>query len=135
MGAAEEMSLDLFQRVYDVDVNGTFICSKAAFVPMARQKQGNIINIASMCGFTVLVPQKHASHNSAKAALIMLTKSWRWSGPRTASGLMRLPRVTFVIRPLRRCATRIRRLGSFGCRRFLWDGWANRRSWKGQLFS
>jgi len=74
-GAAEEISLADFTRVYDLDVYGTFICSKAAFVPMARQKQGHIINIASMAGLTVLVPQKQAAYNSAKAAVIMLTKT------------------------------------------------------------
>ena len=75
LGAAEETSLADFTRVYELDVNGIFICSKAAFGPMARQKRGSIINISSMCGFTVLVPQKHAAYNSAKAAVIMLTKS------------------------------------------------------------
>jgi sorbose reductase len=73
--AAEETSVTDFKRVYELDVFGMFICSKAAFTPMARQKQGSIINISSMCGLTVLVPQKHASYNSAKAAVIMLTKS------------------------------------------------------------
>jgi NAD(P)-dependent dehydrogenase (short-subunit alcohol dehydrogenase family) len=75
LGAAEETTLSDFKHVYELDVFGTFICSKAAFAPMAAQKQGSIINIASMCGLTVLVPQKHASYNSAKAAVIMLTKS------------------------------------------------------------
>ena len=75
LGAAEDTSLADFKRVYDLDVFGMFICSKAAFGPMARQKRGNIINIASMCGLTVVVPQETAGYNSAKAAVIMLTKS------------------------------------------------------------
>jgi sorbose reductase len=73
--AAEETSVEEFKSIYELDVFGMFICSKAAFAAMSRQKQGNIINMASMCALTVLVPQKHASYNSAKAAVVMLTKS------------------------------------------------------------
>ena len=72
---AEAMSVADFKRVFDLDVLGTFICSKAAFAPMARQKSGVIINIASMCGLTVLQANEHAAYNAAKAAVIMLTKS------------------------------------------------------------
>ena len=75
IGPAEEMSLADFKSVYELDVFAMFTCSKAAFRPMAEQKRGNVINIASMCGLTVLVPQEHATYNSAKAAVIMLTKS------------------------------------------------------------
>ena len=75
IGPAEDMSLADFKSVYDLDVFAMFTCSKAAFRPMAEQKRGNVINIASMCGMTVLVPQEHATYNSAKAAVIMLTKS------------------------------------------------------------
>ena len=73
--AAEELSLDSFKRVYDIDVSGVFIFSKAAFLPMSQQKRGNIINIASMAGISVLYPQEHVHYNSAKAAVIMVTKS------------------------------------------------------------
>jgi NAD(P)-dependent dehydrogenase (short-subunit alcohol dehydrogenase family) len=72
---AEEMSVVDFKRVYELDVVGMFICSKAAFVPMAKQRHGVIINMASMCGMTVLLSNKHAAYNSAKASVIMLTKS------------------------------------------------------------
>ncbi len=97
---AEVMSVADFRRVFDLDVFGTFICSKAAFVPMARQKSGVIINIASMCGLTVLLANKHAAYNAAKAAVIMLTKSlaveWVASGIRVnaiAPGYMVTPPV------------------------------------------
>ena len=73
--AAEKLSLADFKRVYEVDVFGMFIFCQAAFQPMAQQKRGSIINIASMAGLSVLVPQEHAHYNSAKAAVIMLTKS------------------------------------------------------------
>jgi NAD(P)-dependent dehydrogenase (short-subunit alcohol dehydrogenase family) len=72
---AEVMNLADFKRVFDLDVFGIYICSKAAFAPMSRQKGGIIINMASMCGLTVLQCNKHAAYNAAKAAVIMLTKS------------------------------------------------------------
>ncbi|MGA8216863.1 MAG: glucose 1-dehydrogenase [Candidatus Sulfotelmatobacter sp.] len=75
LSPAEEMDVVDFKRVYDLDVFGMFICAKAAFVPMAKQKHGIIINMASMCGMTVLLSNKHAAYNSAKASVIMLTKS------------------------------------------------------------
>ena len=55
---AETLSLADFKRVYDIDVTGVFIFSKAAFGPMSRQGRGNIINMASMAGISVLDPQK-----------------------------------------------------------------------------
>lgn len=80
--AAETLSLADFKRIYDIDVTGVFIFSKAAFGPMSRQGRGNIINMASMAGISVLSPQKHTHYNSAKAAVIMLTKSLaaEWAG-------------------------------------------------------
>ena len=72
---AETLSLADFKRIYDIDVTGVFLFSKAAFGPMSRQGRGNIINIASMAGISAPDPQKHAHYNSAKAAVIMLTKS------------------------------------------------------------
>jgi NAD(P)-dependent dehydrogenase (short-subunit alcohol dehydrogenase family) len=72
---AEEMSLADFKWVFELDVFGMFICSKAAFRAMSLSKRGSIINISSMCGLVVVVPQEHATYNAAKSAVIMLTKS------------------------------------------------------------
>jgi len=74
-GAAESISLAEFKRVYEIDVFGLFNFSRAAFGPMSQQKRGSIINMASMCGMTVVYPQEHTGYNSAKAAVIMITKS------------------------------------------------------------
>ena len=72
---AEDLSLETFKNIYDIDVNGVFNFSKAAFSVMSKQKYGNIINVASMAGISVLYPQEHVHYNSAKAAVIMITKS------------------------------------------------------------
>lgn len=95
---AEETSLEEFRALYEVGVVGLFNCSQAAFRAMSRQRHGSIINIASICGMTVLVPWKHACYNSAKASVISLTKSlaveWAPHGIRVnaiAPGFMATP--------------------------------------------
>jgi NAD(P)-dependent dehydrogenase (short-subunit alcohol dehydrogenase family) len=49
---------------------------------MARAGRGSIVNIASMSGLIVNVPQCQASYNASKAAVIQLTKSLavEWAG-------------------------------------------------------
>lgn len=74
-GAAEDVELADFRRVYEIDVFGVLNFSQAAFRPMAAQKRGCILNIASTAGISVPTPQKQASYNSAKAAVLLLTKS------------------------------------------------------------
>ena len=71
---AEDISIDDVQKLYDIDVFGIFRFCQAAFKPMARQKQGSIINIASMAGI-LGVGAPTSAYNSAKAAVIMLTKA------------------------------------------------------------
>jgi NAD(P)-dependent dehydrogenase (short-subunit alcohol dehydrogenase family) len=74
-GAAEDTSLAEFKKVYEIDVFGVMNFSQAAFRAMAPRKSGCIINISSVAGMIVPTPQKQASYNSAKAAVILLTKS------------------------------------------------------------
>jgi NAD(P)-dependent dehydrogenase (short-subunit alcohol dehydrogenase family) len=61
--------------VVDTNYKGLFFCCQAAAKIMIPQKKGSIINIASMSGTAVNVPQKQAHYNSSKAAVIQLTKS------------------------------------------------------------
>ncbi|MCL4488861.1 MAG: glucose 1-dehydrogenase [Chloroflexi bacterium] len=103
LSAAEELSLADFKRVYEIDVFGMFIFSKAAFRVMAQQERGSIINMASMAGISALYPQEHVHYNSAKAAVIMMTKSlaveWAPFGIRVnaiAPGYMITPPVTLL---------------------------------------
>ena len=72
---AEEVSEEDWREVIDVNLNGLFFCCQAVGRHMIAQQRGRIINIASMSGLIVNVPQPQASYNTSKAAVIHLTKS------------------------------------------------------------
>ena len=72
---AEEMPEEDWDRIIDINLKGVFLCSQAAARVMIPQKSGSIINIASMSGTAVNVPQKQAVYNTSKAGVAMLTKS------------------------------------------------------------
>ena len=75
LSPAESVAVADFRKTYEVDVFGLFNFAQAAYEPLSAKGRGAIINIASMAGITVLTPQEHAAYNSAKAAVIMLTRS------------------------------------------------------------
>ena len=62
-----------WDRVVDVNINGTFFCSKYAARQMIRQKSGTIVNISSVEGFQG--NRLQPAYVAAKAAMISLTKS------------------------------------------------------------
>lgn len=62
-----------FDHVLDVNLKGTFNCTKAVSKPMLQQKQGSIINISSVIGKTGNIGQ--ANYSASKAGIIGLTKS------------------------------------------------------------
>ena len=72
---AEDMSLEDWLVVMDVNLNGVFILSQVVGRVMIRQQKGSIINIASMSGLIVNTPQGQSGYNASKAGVIMLTKS------------------------------------------------------------
>jgi NAD(P)-dependent dehydrogenase (short-subunit alcohol dehydrogenase family) len=72
---AEELPEEDWDRVMDINLKGVFLCSQAAARIMIPKKSGSIINIASMSGIAVNVPQKQAVYNASKAGVAMLTKS------------------------------------------------------------
>lgn len=73
--AAEDMEYAAWRRLMDINLNGIFLCCRAAGRQMIAQKLGVIINTASMSGSVVNVPQPQCSYNTSKAGVIMLTKS------------------------------------------------------------
>jgi NAD(P)-dependent dehydrogenase (short-subunit alcohol dehydrogenase family) len=72
---AEEMSLDDWNQVINVNLTGVFLTAQAAGKVMLRQGGGSIINTASMSAHIVNVPQPQSSYNASKAAVVQLTKS------------------------------------------------------------
>ena len=71
----EEMPEDEWDNIIDTNMKGVFLCSQAAARIMISQRSGCIINLASISGHAVNVPQKQAVYNSSKAGVAMLTKS------------------------------------------------------------
>ena len=74
-GEAENVSQADWLNVLDVNLNGLFYCCQAVSAPMIEHRSGRIINIASMSGAIVNVPQLQASYNASKAAVVHLTRS------------------------------------------------------------
>jgi NAD(P)-dependent dehydrogenase (short-subunit alcohol dehydrogenase family) len=78
---AEEMAQDQWQRMFDVNVTGIFLSCQAEARVMLPRGRGAIVNIASMSGVIVNRGLLQAHYNSAKAAVIHLSKSlaMEWS--------------------------------------------------------
>lgn len=72
---AEEMTLEQWQKVINVNLTGVFLTAQAAGKVMLKQGSGSIINTASMSGHIVNVPQPQCAYNASKAGVILLTKS------------------------------------------------------------
>lgn len=69
-------TVEEFRRVVDVNLTGVLIVARAAAKQMYEHEiHGCIINMASMSGTVVNIPQWQASYNTSKAGVIHLTKS------------------------------------------------------------
>lgn len=62
-----------FDDVIDINLKGTFLCTKAVTRPMMKQRSGKIINVASIVG--VAGNPGQANYVAAKAGVIGMTKS------------------------------------------------------------
>lgn len=83
----EEMTLEQWQKVIDVNLTGCFLMAQAAGREMLRQGKGSIINIASIAGLTSSANGPfYAGYVASKAGLIGLTRelaaSWGRRGVR-----------------------------------------------------
>jgi NAD(P)-dependent dehydrogenase (short-subunit alcohol dehydrogenase family) len=73
---ALETSTADWRRLLDVNLTGTFVvCREFARRAVAAGVGASIVNVASMSGIVVNVPQQQAAYNTSKAAVSMLTKS------------------------------------------------------------
>lgn len=62
-----------WDTVVDINLKGSFLCSKEAIKYMTKQKQGKIVNISSVVAFMGNPGQ--ANYSASKAGLIGLTKT------------------------------------------------------------
>lgn len=71
-GPVEDLELDEWDRVLEVNLKGVFLCSKAAIPIMKRQRSGKIINIASGTFFSGSGNMPH--YTTAKGGVVALTR-------------------------------------------------------------
>jgi len=69
-----EVPDDNWNRMIDVNLKGCYLCSQAIGKIMVKQKQGNIVNIASVSGLHV-ANTLNVVYNITKAGVIMLTRT------------------------------------------------------------
>ena len=72
---AEEMGDEEWERVLAVNLGGVFKTCRAFGRRMLERGKGSIINIGSMSGIIVNVPQPQCHYNASKAAVHHLTRS------------------------------------------------------------
>jgi gluconate 5-dehydrogenase len=71
----EQLPLDKWQKVIDVNLTGAFLFAQAAGREMLKREYGRIINIASIAGLAASVHGPHyAAYSASKAGLIGLTR-------------------------------------------------------------
>ena len=85
-----EATIEEFRQVIDCNLTGEFImCRAAGKIMIDNHIKGNIINMASMSGSIVNIPQWQCSYNASKAAVIHMTRSlaaeWALDGIRVNS--------------------------------------------------
>ena len=70
----DEIDLARFQKVMDINLNGTIICTKYAVPYMKKRRWGRIVNIASSQAF-LSIPT-YSAYAASKTAVSHLTRIW-----------------------------------------------------------
>ncbi|XP_067396475.1 uncharacterized protein [Emydura macquarii macquarii] len=73
--ASEDTSLEEWDKTFNVNLRGLFLCCQAAGRIMLKQGYGKIINTASMASLIVPHPQKQLAYNASKAGVVKLTQT------------------------------------------------------------
>src|SRR6266852_9595413 len=74
-GALLEIPGDACQRMFDVNVTGTLLCSRYALPPMMAQKSGRIINLSSQLAQRAVHGGGFAAYAATKGAVESLTRA------------------------------------------------------------
>lgn len=72
-GAIDEVSPEDFQKVMNVNVNGTWLCNRAVAPHMKKNKSGRIINLASTLGLVGLA--NRTPYTASKGAVVQMTRA------------------------------------------------------------
>ena len=73
-GAVTDILEETWDRIMDVNLKSTFLCSKYTIPQMIKQGKGSIINVASLVAFMgCIVPQD--AYTASKGGILSLTKS------------------------------------------------------------
>jgi NAD(P)-dependent dehydrogenase (short-subunit alcohol dehydrogenase family) len=73
--ATEEMSLERWRELMDLNLTSTFLCTRTLGGAMLPRRWGRVINIGSICG-QIATRNIHGRHyETAKAALVGFTRS------------------------------------------------------------
>lgn len=75
LASAENMTIQQWQTVIDVNLTGVFLCAREVGKAMLKQGKGKIINIASMIGFVGANSTAQASYVTSKTGVIGLTRA------------------------------------------------------------
>ena len=72
-GGIEELSLETFKRVMDVNVDSVFLGAKHGVKYLAKNQPGSIVNISSIAG--LIANHTSPAYNASKAAVWLLSKN------------------------------------------------------------
>ena len=72
-GLLTDLDPDVWQRLFDVNVTGTYNCCRFAIPPMVHEKAGHIINLTSILGMNGASCE--AAYSATKGAIVAFTKA------------------------------------------------------------
>lgn len=75
VGPLAEISTETWDRTLAINLKGVFLCSKAVFPSMIRQRKGTIVNIASAAGKRGGGMHGNSCYAASKGGVIAFTKS------------------------------------------------------------
>ncbi len=71
---AESEDPEIFRKVLDINVTGSFLCARRCGKVMLEAGRGSIINVASIMGFVGIGVIPQAAYNASKGAVVNMTR-------------------------------------------------------------
>ncbi|MGD9853584.1 MAG: SDR family NAD(P)-dependent oxidoreductase [Planctomycetaceae bacterium] len=72
-GPIDELTYDQFRDVFDINVNGLWLCAREVVPHLKKQKSGRIVNLASTLGVVGLA--NRTPYASSKGAVVQMTRA------------------------------------------------------------